>query len=169
MLPFVVRKSQSGAAVPTVLVLFVTIPLAELFLLIEVGSWIGALPTIGLCLLTAMMGAGLLRQQGIQTLARARNNLDRGALPAVEMLEGAALIVGGAMLLTPGLVTDVIGFLCLIPPTRRWLVRLALARMAVRVGPAGPPPGSGPGSSGDSRDPNVIEGEYERRDDDPRH
>ncbi|AGY91827.1 hypothetical protein SPICUR_04215 [Spiribacter curvatus] len=158
--------------VPTLLVLFVTIPLAELFLLIEVGGWIGALPTIGLCLLTAMLGAALLRQQSLQTIARARNNLDRGALPAMELLEGVALIAGGALLLTPGLVTDVIGFLCLIPFTRHWLVRLALARMSVRVGPAGPGPGqdAGPGQGpGDSdRERDVIEGEYERRDDDRR-
>lgn len=157
---------------PTLLVLFVTIPLAELFLLIEVGGWIGALPTIGLCLLTAMLGAALLRQQSLQTIARARNNLDRGALPAMELLEGVALIAGGALLLTPGLVTDVIGFLCLIPFTRHWLVRLALARMSVRVGPAGPGPGqdTGPGQGpGDSdRERDVIEGEYERRDDDRR-
>ncbi|WP_041382191.1 FxsA family protein [Spiribacter curvatus] len=157
---------------PTLLVLFVTIPLAELFLLIEVGGWIGALPTIGLCLLTAMLGAALLRQQSLQTIARARNNLDRGALPAMELLEGVALIAGGALLLTPGLVTDVIGFLCLIPFTRHWLVRLALARMSVRVGPAGPGPGqdAGPGQGpGDSdRERDVIEGEYERRDDDRR-
>jgi UPF0716 protein FxsA len=152
--------------VPTLLILFVTIPLAELFLLIEIGGLIGALPTIALCLLTAMLGAALLRQQGLQTLARARTNLDRGALPAVELLEGVALIAGGALLLTPGLVTDVIGFLCLIPLTRRWLVRLALARMAVRVGPAGPGPGNGPGRGDDERD--VIEGQYERRDDEQR-
>ena len=152
---------------PTLLVLFVTVPLAELFLLIEVGGIIGALPTIALCLLTAMLGAALLRQQGLQTLARARHNLDRGALPAVELLEGVALIVGGAMLLTPGLITDVLGFLCLIPVTRHWLVRLALARMAVRFGPAGP----GPGDSAPHRDGaghHVIEGEYERRDNDHR-
>lgn len=151
---------------PTLLILFVTIPLAELFLLIEIGGWIGALPTIALCLLTAMLGAALLRQQGLQTLARARTNLDRGALPAVELLEGVALIAGGALLLTPGLVTDVIGFLCLIPLTRRWLVRLALARMAVRVGPAGPGPGNGPDRGDGERD--VIEGQYERRDDERR-
>lgn len=157
---------------PTLLVLFVTIPLAELFLLIEVGGWIGALPTIGLCLLTAMLGAALLRQQSLQTIARARNNLDRGALPAMELLEGVALIAGGALLLTPGLVTDVIGFLCLIPFTRHWLVRLALARMSVRVGPAGPGPGqdAGPGQGPENsdRERDVIEGEYERRDDDRR-
>lgn len=153
---------------PTLLVLFVTIPLAELFLLIEVGGWIGALPTIGLCLLTAMLGAALLRQQGLQTFARARSNLDRGSLPAMEMLEGVALIAGGALLLTPGLVTDVIGFLCLIPFTRHWLVRLALARMAVRVNPAGPGPGQGPGGGDGDRERDVIEGEYERRDDDRR-
>ena len=152
---------------PLLLVLFVTIPLAELFLLIEVGGIIGALPTIGLCLLTALIGTALLRQQGLQTLARARQNLDRGALPAVELLEGVALILGGAMLLTPGLITDFLGFLCLIPVTRHWLVRLALARMAVRYGPAGPGPGDGPGGQGDQTH-HVIEGEYERRDDDRR-
>ena len=152
---------------PTLLILLVTIPLAELFLLIEVGGLIGALPTIGLCLLTALVGAALLRQQGLQTLARARQNLDRGALPAVELLEGVALILGGAMLLTPGLITDFLGFLCLIPVTRHWLVRLALARMAVRFGPAGPGANDGPPGRGESAH-RIIEGEFERRDDDRR-
>jgi len=147
--------------VPTLLVLFVTVPLAELFLLIEVGQVIGALPTIALCLLTAMLGAALLRQQGLQTLARARGNLDQGALPAIELLEGVALVIGGVLLLTPGLVTDGVGFVCLLPFTRLWLVRLVLARLSVRVGPSG---GGGPQSPGTGDDPHVIEGEYERRD-----
>lgn len=148
---------------PTLLILFVTVPLGELFLLIEVGQAIGALPTIALCLLTAMLGAALLRQQGLQTLARARHNLDRGALPALELLEAVALLIGGVLLLTPGLVTDVVGFACLIPLTRHFLVRLVLARLAVRVGPSNP--GSGPGQ-GANRDGEgyTIEGDYERRD-----
>ena len=148
---------------PTLLILFVTVPLGELFLLIEVGQRMGALPTIALCLLTAMLGTGLLRQQGLQTLARARHNLDRGALPAMELLEAVALLIGGVLLLTPGLVTDVVGFACLIPMTRHFLVRLVLARLAVRVGPPGPGSGSGPGARREG-DGYTIEGEYERRD-----
>jgi UPF0716 protein FxsA len=151
--------------VPTLLILFVTVPLGELFLLIEVGQAIGALPTIALCLLTAMLGASLLRQQGLQTLARARHNLDRGALPAIELLEAVALIIGGVLLLTPGLVTDVVGFACLIPPTRRFLVQWVLARLAVRVGPSGS--SQGPGAR-DGDGGYTIEGDYARRDDEQR-
>jgi len=153
------KKPIPEAFVPIALILFVTIPLAELFLLIEVGQAIGALSTIALCLGTAMLGATLLRQQGLQTLARARQNLDRGALPAIELLEGVALLIGGVLLLTPGLVTDGIGFACLIPLTRHWLVRAVLARLAVRFGP----PPSGPGS-GSADGGYTIEGDYERRD-----
>ncbi len=142
---------------PILLLLFVTVPLAELFLLIEVGGWIGALPTILLCLATAVLGAALLKQQGVQTLARARGHLDRGALPALELLEGIALAIGGVLLLTPGLVTDVVGFACLLPFTRQWMVRLILARIATRV--------ERPDAGADSR---IIEGEYERREDDRR-
>jgi len=148
--------------VPTLLIAFVTVPLIELFLLIEVGSAIGALPTIGICLLTAMMGTGLLRQQGLQTLGRARNNLDQGTLPAIELLEAVALVIGGVLLLTPGLVTDVFGFACLLPASRHFLVRLALSRLEVRIGPGGP----GGHGGRETDDPHVIEGDYERRDND---
>lgn len=149
---------------PFLLILFILVPLGEIFLLIEIGQVIGALATIALCLLTAGLGAALLRQQGMQTLARARQNLDRGMAPAMELLEGVALLVGGALLLTPGFATDVLGFVCLLPPTRHALVRLALSRLEVQYGPAGPPPGQGPRRGPDQ--PDVIEGEYERRDDD---
>jgi UPF0716 protein FxsA len=150
--------------VPILLILFIFIPLGEIFLLIEIGQVIGALATIALCLLTAGLGAALLRQQGLQTLARARQNLDRGMAPAMELLEGVALLVGGALLLTPGFVTDSLGLICLVPPTRHALVRLALARLEVQYGPAGPPPGAHNSSRGHT--PDVIEGEFERRDDD---
>ncbi len=159
-------QSQHGVIVPILLIAFVCVPLAELFLLIEVGQSIGALPTIALCLLTAMMGAGLLRQQGLQTLGRARHNLDRGALPAIELLEAVALVIGGVLLLTPGLVTDAVGFFCLLPPTRRWLVQRVLARMAIRYGPVNNAPPGSAGQSGQSGQSghHTIEGDYERRD-----
>lgn len=134
------------------LFLLVTVPLVELYLLIEIGRGIGALYTIALCLLTAALGTALLRQQGIQTLARARVNLDRGTLPAIELMEGVALAVGGVLLLTPGFVTDVIGFACLLPPTRRVLVSLLLRRVKTTR------------SGADHPGRITIEGEYERRD-----
>jgi len=148
--------------VPVFLVLFLAVPLVEIYLLIEVGQVIGALPTIGLCVLTAAIGGALLRQQGLDTLARARRNLDQGHVPALELFEAVALAVGGALLLTPGFATDVIGFACLLPPTRRLLVQLALRRVNVVYGPASGPGGRG----GQHRDEagRTIEGEYQRRD-----
>ena len=147
--------ARSGSAVPLLLLLFVLVPLGEIYVLIEVGQEIGALSTIGLCVLTAVVGAGLLRLQGLQTVRRAQENLNRGQVPAIEMFEGVALALGGALLLTPGFVTDFVGFLCLVPWTRRLLIHAALRRMQITYGP---PPGPGPGR----RD--TIEGEYQRKD-----
>lgn len=140
------------------LLLFLLVPLVEIWILIEVGQEIGALPTIGLCVLTAVVGAALLRLQGLQTLTRAQANLNRGEIPAIEMFEGVALAFGGALLLTPGFATDVLGFLCLIPWSRRAMIRGALRRMNVYYGPPGGP-GAGPGGSR-----HTIEGDF-RRDD----
>lgn len=107
---------------PIALIIFVIMPIAEMWLLIEVGGRIGALPTIGLVLLTAMIGLALLRQQGASTLARANQRMQSGGIPAQEMAEGLFLAVGGALLLTPGFITDVVGFACLIPGLRQWLL-----------------------------------------------
>ncbi|MDZ7828850.1 MAG: FxsA family protein [Halofilum sp. (in: g-proteobacteria)] len=140
------------------LLLFLLVPLVEIWILIEVGQEIGALPTIGLCVLTAVVGAALLRLQGLRTLTRAQENLNRGEIPAIEMFEGVALAFGGALLLTPGFATDVLGFLCLVPWSRRAMIRGALRRMNVYYGPPGGP-GAGPG-----RSQHTIEGDF-RRDD----
>ncbi len=143
---------------PAILVVLLVVPLVELYFLIQVGQSIGALPTIALCILTALLGGGLLRQQGFQVLNRARENLDRGEAPALELIEGAALVVGAVMLMIPGFVTDAIGFACLLPFTRKPLVRAVLARMHVSVRGR---------SRGQPREPDsrrTIEGEFERRD-----
>jgi UPF0716 protein FxsA len=103
------------------LLLFVLMPIVEMWLLIEVGARIGAIPTIGLVLLTAVVGLGLLRQQGFDTLTRVNQRMERGELPAEEVFEGLFLAVGGALLLTPGFVTDSVGFACLLPFTRKWM------------------------------------------------
>ena len=103
---------------------FIVLPILEMYILIEVGSFIGALNTIGLVLLTALLGLILLRQQGFRTLLNARNKLMQAELPAEEIVTGIFLAIGGALLLTPGFVTDFIGFMCLLPFTRRLLLSL---------------------------------------------
>ncbi|WP_290652647.1 FxsA family protein [Aquisalimonas sp.] len=146
---------------PLLLLLLIVVPLVEIFILIEVGSVIGALSTIGLCVLTAVIGGLLLRQQGLDTLQRARVNLDRGAVPALELFEGLVLAVGGVMLLTPGFATDVVGFACLIPATRRGLVHAVMRRVHVHYGPVEGQAHRRPPAGQD-----AIEGEFQRRDSD---
>ena len=110
-------------------ILFVTVPLLELYLLIHVGSYFGAIPTIALCLFTAAMGAALLRLQGIETLARVQSKLQQGEMPASDVIGGLILLFSGVLLLTPGLFTDVLGFVCLLPQFRNYVADGVLARM----------------------------------------
>ncbi len=100
-----------------------------MLILIKVGSIIGVLPTVGLVLLTAVIGITLLRQQGFATLSRLQLRLNSGEIPGTELVEGAMLLVGGALLLTPGFFTDAIGFVCLIP-----LFRKPIASTIIRQG-----------------------------------
>ena len=109
-------------------VLFLIVPVIEIYLFIKVGGLIGVLPTLLLVLGSAVLGIALLRHQGFATLARVQTILARGEIPAIEVLEGITLFVGALLLLIPGLFTDLIGILCLIPPLRRQLIILALRR-----------------------------------------
>lgn len=109
--------------------LFIIMPIVEMFLLIKVGAWIGAWYTIALVLLTAMIGITLLRHQGLQTLVNANQKMRSGEMPVSEMGEGVMLAVAGALLLTPGFVTDTIGFLLLTPGVRQLLVRAMVERL----------------------------------------
>jgi UPF0716 protein FxsA len=141
------------------LVFFVT-PIVEMYLLIRVGGYIGAWPTIGLVMLTAVVGVALLRVQGLATLTRGMSRLQGGELPAREMAEGILLAVAGALLITPGFCTDAVGFLLLFPPWRAAVARRMLERVVV-VGAA---PGARPGGRFDgNRDEDIIEGEFESR------
>ena len=90
-----------------------------MIILIEVGGMIGPLLTIGLVVLTAICGVWLLRLEGMATLTRVQEKLQRGEIPETELLEGIMLIIGGALLLTPGFATDIVGFVCLVPGLRR--------------------------------------------------
>ncbi len=103
-----------------------------MYILIEVGGIIGAWPTIGLVVLTAVIGVGLIRAQGFQTLTRGIARLDAGEIPATEMVEGVMLALAGALMVTPGFVTDAVGFVLLTPPLRRRLAMELLRRLVAR-------------------------------------
>lgn len=105
------------------LLLFVFAPLIELYFLIQVGSVIGALPTILLSILTAVIGGYLVRMQGLTVLMRVRAMLDRGETPALELLDGAVLLLCGFALMLPGFITDAVGFALLVPRVRHALIR----------------------------------------------
>lgn len=141
------------------LLLFITVPIIEMVILIQVGGIIGALPTVGLVMLTAVIGVWLLRLQGLITLQRVQARLAAGEIPETELLEGVMLLVGGALLLTPGFVTDAIGFTCLLPglrrPIARWLIdRSVFGAINVVQG----------GGWQDTRGHTTIEGEFNEED-----
>ncbi len=114
------------------LLLFISVPLLEIYLLLQVGGIIGVWNTIGLILLTAVIGTVLLRQQGLATLARVQSQLDQNQLPAAELVEGVMLLFSGALLLTPGFFTDLIGFLCLTPALRSHIANRILLHLLQR-------------------------------------
>ena len=147
---------------PVLTLIFLVVPVVEIFLLIQVGSVIGAWWTIGLVVLTAVIGVRLLKIQGISTLARAQEKMQSGDMPAQEMMEGIGLIVAGAFLLTPGFFTDGVGFCLLIPPIRAWLVEKVVSRMAVSGQFVHTRSTSSPHSP---HDPDVIEGVRYKRED----
>ena len=111
------------------LLLFILVPIIELILLVQIGQLIGTLPTIALIIFTGVLGAFLVRRQGIQVLARIRTELQGGKLPADSIFDGAIILVAGAFLMTPGVLTDTLGFLCLIPATRRLIKQVIWTRM----------------------------------------
>ena len=101
--------------------LFVVLPILELMLLIEMGRYIGSLPTLGIVVLTGFTGAWLARTEGLRVFFRFQEELVSGRLPGQAMLDGVCVLVGGAFLLTPGVITDFLGFSLLLPFTRRWI------------------------------------------------
>lgn len=140
--------------------LFVGLPLIELYVLIEVGAEIGAISTIALTVFTAVLGGLLVRLQGLSVLFRVREVTEQGGVPAVEMMEGAVLLLAGLALLLPGLLTDALGFILLITPIRRALILAFLRRYA------GLHPGQQTPSAQPPRDQRTIEGEWRREDED---
>jgi UPF0716 protein FxsA len=110
------------------LMIFILVPIAELYVIIKIGGAIGVLPTLALLVADALLGSFLLRQQGRAAWVRFNRALAEGRLPHREVFDGVLIIFGGALLMTPGFITDVFGLVLLIPPTRA-LVRAAAMRM----------------------------------------
>lgn len=119
---------------PLLVLLFIVVPIAELYVIIKVGAAIGVLPTIGLLILDSFLGAALLRHQGRAAWRRFRTAMAEERIPAAEVFDGAMVILGGALLLTPGFISDLLGLALLFPPTRAALrgvaTRSAMARVA---------------------------------------
>lgn len=124
---------------PLFLVLFIAVPLAEIYLLIEVGGAIGALPTVLAVVFTAVLGVTLIRIQGFSTLQKAQKSVAQGIAPAKEIFEGIMLLFAALCLLIPGFFTDSIGFLLLISPLRAFLATKLLSKKILhnRTQPAG--------------------------------
>jgi UPF0716 protein FxsA len=115
---------------PVLLVALLAIPIAELWVILQVADRIGVLNTVGALILISLAGAWLLKQQGLSTWARLQRSLAEGRLPAQEVADGALILFGGALLLTPGFLTDCVGVLLLLPPTRSVLKRVFRPLMA---------------------------------------
>jgi len=137
-------------------VLFLSVPLIEIALFIQVGGAIGLWPTLGIVVLTAVIGTWLMRQQGALALSQLRTSFQELRDPAEPLAHGAMILFSGALLLTPGFFTDAVGFALLLPPVRRAAYRWVSQRVVVQTmtygeAPARPRP---------ARD-DVIEGEFE--------
>ena len=113
--------------------IFVAVPLLELVILLRIGQWIGLMPTVALVVTTGVVGAALARQQGVRAFLAVQRELAAGRLPGRSLLDGLSILVGGAFLLTPGVLTDLLGFSLLIPGSRRWLQRLVRRRLERRI------------------------------------
>ena len=141
------------------LLLFIGVPALELYLLIVVGGRLGVIQTIGLIILTGMVGWMLVKSQGVSTIRRIQSKVGQGEIPAVEMVSGLCLVGAGLLLITPGFLTDAVGFLILIPPVRHLVAKLLMRRFKLRA--VGMPPGMGEGFGVDPeeriRDGEVID------------
>jgi UPF0716 protein FxsA len=167
------------------LLLFFLMPIIEMYLLFTVAGYIDALPTVALVMLTAVIGVSLLKRQGLATLTRGVGRMNSGQVPGQEIAEGILLGIAGALLITPGFVTDTVGFLLLFPPSRIAIAGAILRNATLQTnmqnnmsanasfyetGSESPPtrPSEGPTKPApDASEPGTtVEGEYLRKDGD---
>ena len=158
------------------ILIFIVIPFIEIVILLKVSQYIGALPTIGLVVLTAVAGVNLLKRQGLNTLLRFQDRLRVGQLPAQEIVEGMLVAFAGALLLAPGFITDTLGVLLLTPPVRKRIAKRVLSSSSMFMTGSsfasgttfgyGDPFARRPGPRGDAGDGDIIDGEF-RNESDP--
>ncbi|MDP5255443.1 MULTISPECIES: FxsA family protein [unclassified Vibrio] len=141
---------------PFLFLLIVCVPIIEITLIIQLGSWLGIGWTLALIIFTAVVGAALVKQQGVAVIARAQHQWQQGQVPAKTMVEGLALALAGLMLLTPGFMTDAIGLALLFPPWRQKIAQTLMERIVVRSAH------QGDGFSRHSSQGNTYDGEYQR-------
>jgi UPF0716 protein FxsA len=134
--------------------IFFGVPIIEIALFVKLGGLIGLWPTLGLVVLSAMVGATVMRSQGLQALARLQASLETGGDPVGPIAHGALILIAGVLLLTPGFFTDTVGLLLLIPPVRAQLIRWGASRVTVKAATFVRPGRSGPA-------PDVIDADYE--------
>ncbi|MCZ8530389.1 FxsA family protein [Alteromonas sp. PRIM-21] len=163
-------------------ILFALLPILEIALLINVGSVIGGWNTVGLVILSAFIGAYFVKREGVSTLQTAQEKMQRNEVPGKELVEGLMLVVAGILLVTPGFITDIFGFLLAMPGSRHFFAAQVSKHMKMRVVAPGMGPGMGPGASGfgqgqspfgqspfnersrsHNNDGDVFEGEYSDR------
>jgi len=154
--------------------LFAILPILEIAILINVGEQIGGWNTVAIVIATAFLGAHLVRQQGLSTLLSAQQKMQGGTIPGQEMAEGLLLVISGVLLVTPGFITDIFGFLLCLPFTRPLIAKSLLKQMALKVVQTNQQGGHftgaqythyQQGNSANSEQEDVIEGEYENKDD----
>ena len=177
--------SYAGAVFVVLLLALLCVPLLELFVIIRVAGGVGTLETIGLLIAVSVVGAWMVRRSGLGVLNQIRVRLERGELPTGELVDGLLILIAGALMLTPGFITDAVGLLLLFFPTRLAVRSLLLRRFAKKInlqawtaGPSGRGFGFGYASGGGSRRPGgpdvrdvddvreVGDGEQTRRDQD---
>ena len=147
-------------------IVFTAVSLLEIFVLVKVGSFLGAWPTVALVVVTALIGSALVRSQGLQLVQQLQQRLAKGEMPGQQLIEGIMLIITGVLLVTPGFVTDLCGLLLLQPSIRGAIAKTILAN--VKFSSPMMPGGFSQPHSGFTKpniDKDIIEGEYERKDD----
>ena len=143
--------------IPLLVALFIAIPIAELYLIYTIGDAIGVLPTLLLLAVDSVLGSLLLRSQGRAVWRRFNETMAAGRVPHQELQHGIAVIVGGALLLTPGFLSDIVGLLLLLPPTRAVILRLVMRRLTKRVEARVVSGGARPDSRGADVEGNATE------------
>ena len=183
--PGVAASTYDGGVFGVVLLLFLILPILEILIIIQVGQAVGGYEAVGLMILISLVGAWMVRREGLGLIRGIRSRLEEGALPTRELVDGLLVAIAGALLLTPGFLTDGIGLLLLFLPTRALVRTVLIRRFRLRMqtglgvpmdesssgpmGPAGPGPMGrrGPGPMGGGPVIDVGEARYRPSDDDP--